>query len=445
MRRRARRVVARWAAWLVALAPFALVPFALAQAPTQPADAPAGVPGAAGRTLDVCATCDHATIGDALADAQDGDTVRVHPGRYAEGPLVIERSIVLEGVDWPVLDGELEHAILTVAADRVVVRGLVLRDPGRSHVRDVAAIRVEEIGGCLIEGNRVENAFFGIYLAKSTACTVKDNVVIGRAESEVFSGNAIHVWNGYEIRVLDNVVTGHRDGIYLEFALGNYVEGNVSEGNLRYGLHFMFSNESEFRSNVFRRNGAGVAVMYSKRISMLGNRFVDNWGAAAYGLLLKDIDDSFVSGNVFEGNTAGVYIDNSNRTDLDRNDFVRNGYAIRVLSNSMGMRIAHNNFVANTFDVITNADRSYNSFLENYWDAYEGYDLDRDGVGDVPYRPVRLFALTLEAYPQSMLLLRSPLSQVMEYAERLLPIITPKAIEDDRPLMGRIRWSSSTP
>lgn len=406
---------------------------------------PVAEAAAAGTTFDVCATCEFVSIGGALAVAEDGDTVRVHEGTYTEGPLVIERSITLEGVDWPVLDGELEHAILTVNADHVVVRGLVLRDPGRSHVRDIAAIRVEAIGGCVIENNRVENAFFGIYLAKSTACTVRDNEVTGQAQNEAFSGNAIHVWNGYDIRILDNHVTGHRDGIYLEFALGNFVQGNVSEDNLRYGLHFMFSNESEFRSNVFRRNGAGVAVMYSKGIAMHGNDFVDNWGAAAYGLLLKDINDSVVSGNRFEGNTAGVYIDNSSRTDLDRNDFVRNGYAIRVLSNSMGMRIAHNNFVANTFDVITNADRSYNSFLENYWDAYEGYDLDRDGIGDVPYRPVRLFALTLESYPQSMLLLRSPLSQVMEYAERLLPIITPKAIEDDRPLMGRIRWSSSTP
>lgn len=400
---------------------------------------------AAGRTLEVCAGCAYTSVRGALDAAVDGDTVRVHAGTYAEGPLTIEHGITLEGVDWPVLDGRLEDAILTVAADHVVVRGMVLRDAGRSHVHDVAALRVEAIGGCLVEGNRIENAFFGIYLAKSTACTVRGNVVTGQAENEAFSGNAIHVWNGYQIHIEDNVVSGHRDGIYLEFALGNVVVNNVSEDNLRYGLHFMFSNESEFRGNDFRRNGAGVAVMYSKRITMFGNRFVDNWGAAAYGLLLKDINDSAVSGNTFEGNTAGVYIDNSNRTDLDRNDFLRNGYAIRVLSNSMGMRIAHNNFVANTFDVITNADRSYNSFLENYWDAYEGYDLDRDGIGDVPYRPVRLFALTLEAYPQSMLLLRSPLSQVMEYAERLLPIITPKAIEDDRPLMGRIRWSSSTP
>ena len=397
--------------------------------------------------LEVCASgCAYSSIAAALEAAAEGDTVLVRAGTYREGPLVIDTPrVALVGEGWPVLDGELTHQVLAVEADRVVVRGLVLRDPGRSHVRDVAALYVGEVGGCVIEGNRVENAFFGIYLAKSTPCEVRDNVVTGQAESESFSGNAIHIWNGYDILVEGNTISRHRDGIYLEFARGAKVRGNLSERNLRYGLHFMFSNDSEFTDNVFRDNGAGVAVMYSKFITMIGNEFRDNWGAAAYGLLLKDINDSLVSGNLFENNSAAIYFDGSNRTELSHNEFIRNGYALRVLSNSMGSLVRYNNFIGNTFDVTTNADRSFNSFDQNYWDQYQGYDLDRDGVGDVPYRPVRLFALTAEAYPQALVLLRSPLSQVMDYAERLLPVLTPKAIEDDRPLMGRIRWSSSTP
>ncbi len=400
----------------------------------------AGAALAQGRTLEVCQGCAYGSVRAAIEAAEDGDTVLVSPGTYREGALVIDKKITLEGTGWPVLDGELEYAILTVDADDVVVRGLVFRDPGRSHVIDVAAIRVEQIENCLIENNRVENAFFGIYLAKSVGCTVRGNRVTSNGEFEAFSGNAIQLWNALHISIEDNYVSGHRDGIYLEFARNTHVINNVSENNLRYGLHFMFSNESKFEGNTFRNNGAGVAVMYSKKIDMIGNHFVNNWGAASYGLLLKDIDDSIVSRNTFEDNSAAVYIDGSNRTDLDRNDFIRNGYALRVLSNSMGMRVMYNNFIGNTFDVVTNANRSYNAFLENYWDAYEGYDLNRDGIGDVPFRPVRLFAMTVQVYPQSMILLRSPLSQVMDYAERLLPIITPKAIEDDRPLMGRIQW-----
>jgi nitrous oxidase accessory protein len=105
----------------------------------------------------------------------------------------------------------------------------------------------------------------------------------------------------------------------------------------------------------------------------------------------------------------------------------------------------HNNFLGNTFDVVTNGGRSYNAFLENHWSTYQGYDLNRDVIGDVPYRPVRLFAQTVENYPQAIILLRSPLEQFMEYAERILPIFTPKAIEDDRPFMRELQWLPSTP
>ncbi len=397
------------------------------------------------RTLTVCDGCEHRSVRDAIAAAADGDTVLVKAGTYREGALVIAKAITLEGEGWPVLDGELQHAIVTVEADDVVVRGFVLRDAGRSHITDIAALRVAEVSDCLIENNRVENAFFGIYFAKSSGCVVRGNRVTGEGTNEAYTGNAIHLWGTNYMTVEDNYATGYRDGIYLEFARGASVRRNVSEGNLRYGLHFMYSEDSVFEDNVLRANGAGVAIMYSKRIDMHGNTFADNWGAAAYGLLLKEINDSVVSRNTFEGNSAAVYVDGSNRTDLTRNDFLRNGYALRVLSNSMGMRVMYNNFIGNTFDVVTNANRSYNSFLENYWDAYEGYDLDRDGVGDLPFRPVRLFAMTVQSYPQAMVLLRSPLSQVLDYAERVLPVITPKAIEDDRPLMGRIVWSSSTP
>ena len=380
------------------------------------------------RTLTVCDGCEHRSVRDAIAAAADGDTVLVKAGTYREGALVIAKAITLEGEGWPVLDGELQHAIVTVEADDVVVRGFVLRDAGRSHITDIAALRVAEVSDCLIENNRVENAFFGIYFAKSSGCVVRGNRVTGEGTNEAYTGNAIHLWGTNYMTVEDNYATGYRDGIYLEFARGASVRRNVSEGNLRYGLHFMYSEDSVFEDNVLRANGAGVAIMYSKRIDMHGNTFADNWGAAAYGLLLKEINDSVVSRNTFEGNSAAVYVDGSNRTDLTRNDFLRNGYALRVLSNSMGMRVMYNNFIGNTFDVVTNANRSYNSFLENYWDAYEGYDLDRDGVGDLPFRPVRLFAMTVQSYPQAMVLLRSPLSQVLDYAERVLPVITPKAI-----------------
>ncbi len=335
------------------------------------------------------------------------------------------------------LDGGGEVEILTITADDVQVRGFVFQNSGVSHIEDLAALKADNVSGCVVEGNRFSNNFFAIYLAGSEHCSVRNNEVTGAATSEAFSGNAIHLWNSSSIRVEGNHLSGHRDGIYLEFVQDSSVTDNISEDHLRYGLHFMFSSGNEFRRNTFQRSGAGVAVMYSKETVMVNNRFADNWGSAAYGLLLKEINDSTVADNTFFRNTVAIYSDGSNRIEVTGNEFLRNGHAVRLLATSMSMHFTHNTFTGNTFDVTTTTSRSYNDFAENYWDNYRGFDLDRDNIGDVPYRPVRLFSMTVENYPQTMILLRSPLEQFLDYAERLLPVFTPRAIEDDRPVIGK--------
>ena len=391
-------------------------------------------------TLEVCSTCTFTSLKEAIASAQPYDKILVKGGSFAEGNIVVDKPLTLEGIDNPILDGKGEVEILTITADNVTIRGFTLQNAGISHTADQAAIKTLEVEKCLIENNTLLDNFFAIYLGKTTHCQVLNNIVRAHATAEAFSGNAVHLWDCADILVKDNFLTGQRDGVYLEFVKDSLIENNISEKNLRYGLHFMYSNNNIFRNNQFLANGAGVAVMYSKNIEMTQNHFEENWGSAIYGLLLKEINDSVLYNNIFHDNSVGIYVDGANRTDISFNDFSHNGYALRILSSSMGVTIDHNNFYGNSFDVTTNANRSYNAFFENYWESYQGYDLDHNGFGDVPYRPVRLFALTVENYPQTMILMRSPLEQFMDYAERILPIFTPKAIEDDRPLMRRVVW-----
>jgi nitrous oxidase accessory protein len=245
-------------------------------------------------------------ITDALQIARGGDTIRVLPGTYRESPILIDRSVTLIGEGFPVLDGEGDRTVIEIAADSVVVRGFRIRGAGTSHVRENSGIYIGRVRACVVEGNQLENNFFGIYLAKTSDCRVADNDISAAGTRESTSGNGIHLWSASGIEVTENRISGHRDGIYLEFAKQTVLSGNRSEGNLRYGLHFMFSNETEYRGNEFRRNGAGVAVMYSKGVKMYDNTFEDNWGAASYGLLLKEISDSEVVGNRFRRNTVGI-------------------------------------------------------------------------------------------------------------------------------------------
>jgi nitrous oxidase accessory protein len=390
---------------------------------------------AAARERVVCPTCELRSLAAAVREAGPGDRIRVRAGVYREGEIVVDKPVEIVGEGAPVVDGGGKAEVITVRADDVAIRGLVVRNTGMSFTRDLAGIKVEKARRCRIEGNRLFDTFFGIYLAESADCVVRDNEVRGHAASESFAGNAIHLWNCERMRVAENRVSGHRDGIYLEFVRASRIEGNLSEHNLRYGLHFMFSQDNAYRGNTFRANGAGVAVMYSRGVTMQGNRFADDWGAASYGLLLKDITDSRIAGNVFSRNTVGLHAEGANRVTVEGNEFTRNGWAVRVMANSAAMVFTRNRFTGNTFEVSTNSPHTANTFRENYWSDYRGYDLDRNGIGDVPHRPVRLFSLLVEQYPPAIILLRGPFLELLDLAERVIPILTPAVLADSRPLM----------
>lgn len=378
------------------------------------------------------------TLSAALRAARDGDVIRVRAGVYREGELVVDRRVTLQGDGWPVLDGGGRSTVLRVTADGVRIRGFVLRGAGASHVRENAAIRFDRVRGCVAEGNRLEDNFFGIYLAKTADCVVYGNVIRASGRREATSGNGIHLWNSSGARIERNAVAGHRDGIYLESSTGGVLRANRSEDNLRYGLHFMFSNDNAYERNLFRRNGAGVAVMYSRQVRMTGNRFEDNRGAAAYGLLLKEISESEISGNRFHRNTVGIYSEGTSRLRIDGNDFRRNGWAVKLMSNARENRFTGNDFVDNSFDVGTNSRRNPNHFEGNHFSRYAGYDLDRDGTGDVPHRPVRLFSLVVERHPPAMVLLRSLFVDLLDVAERVVPSLTPETLVDAAPRMREV-------
>jgi nitrous oxidase accessory protein len=374
------------------------------------------------------------TVTEALTRVTPGGRITVRAGTYAEPVIRVRVPVTIAGDSGAVFLGGT-HQIFVVSADNVTLRGLTLRGGETTFMEDRAAVLFDSVANCVIEDSRLEGTFFAIYLSRSRGCRVSRNVVEGAAEVEMTAGNAIHLFHSSDVTVDGNRVTGHRDGIYLEFAERVRVIGNESVGNLRYGLHFMFSHGCEYRNNRFERNGAGVAVMYTRRMVMDGNTFADNWGPASYGLLLKEIRDSRILHNTFRQNSVGLYMEGSARNEVTGNTFQANGWAIRVLANAEGNTFAGNIFRQNSFDVTTNSSRNVSTFRENYWDHYEGYDLDHDGYGDVPYHPVRLFSLLVAQNEPALILLRSFFVGLLDAAERVMPVLTPPMLTDPRPLM----------
>ena len=375
------------------------------------------------------------SITTAIAAAKPGDTIIVDKAVYLEKNIVINKSLVLKGIDHPVIDAENKYENISIKADNVTVDGFLLQHTGVSSIVDYAAIKIYNRHNATIINNIVNDAFFGIYSQYGIHCLIKNNVLTGDGKTEQESGNGIHCWKSDSMQIIGNTVSGHRDGIYFEFVTNSVIWRNNSFKNIRYGLHFMFSNNDAYITNIFENNGAGVAVMFSKEVKMFNNYFKENWGDAAYGILLKEISDSHIEGNHFENNTSAIYAEGASRIQMYRNVFKNNGWAFKIQASCMEVNVTRNNFLANTFDVGTNGSLVLNKFHSNFWDRYDGYDLNKDHLGDVPYRPVSMYALIVEKNPPAMILFRSLMASLLDKTEKILPSLTPEDLKDDHPFM----------
>ncbi len=378
-------------------------------------------------------------IKNAINVAAEGDSIIIESGTYQENNIRIEKSLTFIGMNNPILDGEEKGYIFDiVGVDSLTIKGFVINNAGKSFTKDYSSLHLSRVNNFLIENNTFNNPFFAMHIEKSKNGVVKNNVINGNAIEEISSGNGIHLWHTSNVDVIGNKVFNMRDGIYFEFVKHSLVKNNISKFNLRYGLHFMFSNDDRYEENLFENNGAGVAVMFSKRIAMRNNTFKLNWGTASYGLLLKEIYDADIINNTFQENTIAINAEGINRINFEKNEFRGNGWAIRFLGACYGNKLFRNNYFNNSFDISYSGRINGNIFDKNYWSDYAGYDLDNDGFGDVPYRPVKLFSYIVNRTPETIVLLRSLFVDIINFSEKVSPIFTPDNLKDFNPSMKPI-------
>ncbi|MGE5355383.1 MAG: nitrous oxide reductase family maturation protein NosD [Deltaproteobacteria bacterium] len=387
------------------------------------------------KVIEVCKTCQVKSINEGISKASAGDVVFVKSGVYKEFNIEIRKPLRIVSTEKPVIDAEKKGHIFEVFCDNVTIQGFHLKNVAQSYIKEYAGVQIFKANNFKVLNNTFDKIFFGVKVEKSRRGIIKGNIIKGEAKDEAGSGNGVHLWHCDDILVEGNYISGMRDGIYLEFVTNSKVLKNKSEKNIRYGLHYMFSNNDEYHYNTFNNNGAGVAVMFSKFINMSNNVFYNNWGPSSYGILLKEIYDAKIEDNTFMENTTGIYLEGSTRVSYDRNDFIKNGWAVKVVGSSYSNVFKQNNFLHNSFDVSYNSKINENKFEGNYWSSYTGYDLDRDGTGDVAYRPVKLFSYVVNKTPETIVLLRSLFVDIINFSEKVSPVFTPDDLSDIKPMM----------
>lgn len=391
------------------------------------------------QSIEVCPKCPINTIAQAVAKAKKGDTIIVQKGTYPENNILLDKPLTLIGKDRPIINGQFKGSILKIQADSITIKGFRLANVPFKATEEQAAILLDKSKKFLIEDNIMDQVCFGVLLRKGRDGIIKNNKISSNATQQYNSGNAIHLWSCKNIKIIGNEAANCRDGIYIQFSSKSYIEGNYCYKNLRYGLHFMFSDDNEYYRNKFSENGAGAAVMFSKRVKMVGNTFQDNWGPSSYGLLLKELYDSELVDNTFYRNTIGINGENCTRMKYNENNFTENGWGIRIRGGCYQNDFWDNNFFNNTFDVAYDNNVNDNKFSSNYWSDYTGYDLNKDGVGDVPYRPVKLFSYISNRTPESIVLLRSLFIDIMNFSEKVAPVFTPENLIDETPRMEPVK------
>jgi nitrous oxidase accessory protein len=375
-------------------------------------------------------------IKQALAAAKPGDTVRLKKGVYA-GPVVIDRSIVLEGEPGAVVDGGGKGNVITVTAAKVTVRGLLVRRSGASLNKMNAGIFLTETAhDALVEGNRLTGNLFGVYLLGPNNAMVRNNVIIGRRDlRENDRGNGIQLWRTPGSKVIGNDIRYGRDGIFTDTSRNNVFRGNRMR-DLRFAVHYMYTNRSVVADNISRGNAIGYAIMFSHRLTVTGNLSQND---REHGFLFNYANRSTVEGNVVTGGPEKcVFIYNANRNRYRGNVFSGCQIGIHFTAGSERNEITGNAFIGNRTQVKYVGTRSLDwskGGRGNYWSDNTGFDLNGDGVADAAYRPNSMVDRIVWAHPSAKILLNSPAATMLRWAQSRFPALYPGGVVDSAPLM----------
>lgn len=398
------------------------------------------------------------TAASALADAPSlqslidatptGGTLRLPAGTYS-GPVTIGKSMTLDGNGVATVKNDGNGTVISVEGSGVTVQGLAIRDSGVRHDRIDAAIRVTGRYH-VIKDNRIENCLFGINLHQAQNSVVRRNTISSRADFELpQKGDAIRLWYSDDNVMQDNIISGARDSV-VWYSRRNKLRGNTVDGG-QYGIHFMYAHDNVAEHNTLRSGVVGIFVMYGEKNVLLRNRIEYAQGPAGMGIGFKEASGTRVEGNDILGNAAGLYLDASPYEPDMPNDFVDNriafnGIAVHLHSNVAGNSFAGNDFVSNHTMVAVNGGGSAdNSHWENnHYDSYEGFDRNRDGVGDTPLEVWGWSDRLWMGVKEARFFRASPALELIDFIERLTPLADPQLmLRDLSPRMQRMARPSA--
>ncbi|MEP4036693.1 nitrous oxide reductase family maturation protein NosD [Pseudophaeobacter sp.] len=375
-------------------------------------------------------------IAKTLAQAADGDTLRLAPGTYFEN-LTLDRPVTLDGQGHATIDGGNTGSTLTVTGPSVIVQGVTVQGSGSDHGTIDSGIQLTKTAKApVIRDNILLGNLYGIDIHGARDALVSGNTIEGRQDRHMNKrGNGVYVWNAPGTVVEGNDIRWGRDGIFVNSSKRNFFRDNLFR-DLRFAVHYMYADNSEVSGNVSIGNHLGYAVMFSTRVKVTDNVSLND---RDHGVMLNYTNRSVIRGNfVKSAKNKCTFLYNSHKNDFSDNWFQGCGIGIHFTAGSEGNRMVGNAFVGNRHQVKYVASKWVEWSEEgrgNYWSDNAGFDVDGDGIGDAPYRPNDSMDHVLWTQPAAKMLMGSPAVQLVRWSQSTFPALLPGGVIDSNPLM----------
>ena len=372
----------------------------------------------------------------AIDAAKSGDTLILSPGVYS-GSINIHKKLTLTGSRASIIDGEGSSHVITVTAPDVVVKGLSIQHSGNTLENEDSAVFITDAGDrARIESNYLENNLIGVYLKGPESALVNGNVIIGSQFHRMNDrGNGVYLWNTPGSIVSNNDIRYGRDGIFVNYSRNNVFHANTLR-DLRFAIHYMYTNESEVSNNISINNHVGYALMFSHHIVARENQSL---GDHERGLFFNFTNYSQLVGNVVSGGAEKcVFIYNANFNEINNNLFEDCNIGVHFTAGSESNVIHSNAFINNRTQVKYVGTRYIEWSKDgrgNYWSDNVAFDIDNNAIADQAYKPNDLVDQIVWRHPMAKLLLNSPSVQLIKWAQAEFPGIHPGGVTDSAPLM----------
>jgi len=323
---------------------------------------------------------EHPTIQEAINHANPGDTIFVDNGTYYEH-IIINKSVLLVGEDSDItiIDGGETDTVISITTSNVTVEGFTIQKSAQGLYN--SGIFVDHSSNNNISHNKIKDNYHGIYLLSSN-----DNVI---SNNDVASNNYHGIYLDYSTGNVvshNNASLNNNDGISLHSSNNNVVSHNNASLNNNDGIYLYSSNDNIISENEVTLNSYHGVSLHSSSGNMISrNNALSNENN---GIHLDHSTSNMIFDDELSFNSLhGVYLFYSNDNVVFNNNISKNDYGIRLHSSSNNNTFHRNNFLENKNQIWTESVNNWSADGEgNYWSDYAGQDLNKDGIGDNPYR-----------------------------------------------------------